>query len=85
MNNIEDIVREEMAGPGQQLGCHALRKNLREIHGLNIPRDVVYVMMADVDPSGLEERGGIGQAARLTQTGKPTSAVMVGFSVLPYI
>ena len=32
--------------------------------GLNVPRDLVYMVMAKVDPRGLEERGGFGKARR---------------------
>ena len=27
-----------------------------------VPRKMVYTMMKEVDPSGLEERGGVGQS-----------------------
>lgn len=65
-----------MVGPGRLLGYRVLHKMLREIHGLHVPRGVVYAMMGDVDPSGLEERGGVGEAARPHRTGKFTSQVM---------
>ena len=56
---IEDIttaVRDEMEGPGKLLGYRGLHKKLRAIHNLNVPRDVVYAAMYDVNPEALEER-----------------------------
>ena len=33
-----------------------------EIHGLNVPRDVVYAVMKEVSPERLQARGGVGKA-----------------------
>ena len=49
-----------MKGPGSLLGYRSLYKKVREVHGLNVPRNLVYDVMADVNPEGLEERGGVG-------------------------
>ena len=57
-------MREEMTGPGNLLGYRAMTKKIREIHGQKVPRNLVYAMMEHVDPSGLEERGGVGQPKR---------------------
>lgn len=65
--DVEDVKRavvEEMDGPGRLLGYRALHKKIRELHGLNVPRNLVYNVMADVNPKGLEERGGVGQPKR---------------------
>ena len=62
--DVEDVKRavvKEMDGPGRLLGYRALHKKIRELHGLNVPRNLVYNVMADVNPKGLEERGGVGQ------------------------
>ena len=64
LGSIEQAVRKEMDGPGRLLGYRALHKKLREVHGLMVPRNMVYRMMEEVDPSGLEERGGVGQLKR---------------------
>lgn len=45
-----------MDGPGKLLGYRALHKKLRQVHELNVPRDVVYAVMYNVDPVALEER-----------------------------
>ncbi|PFX33558.1 Carbohydrate sulfotransferase 13 [Stylophora pistillata] len=47
-----------MDGPGQLLGYRSMQQKVREIHGLNVPRDVVYAMMKEVSPEGLQARGG---------------------------
>ena len=64
LDHVEEAVREEMDGPGRLLGYRALHKKVREVHGLKVPRNLVYAMMENVDSSGLEERGGVGQPKR---------------------
>jgi hypothetical protein len=64
LGSIEQAVRKEMDGPGRLLGYCALHKKLREVHSRMVPRNMVYSMMEEVDPSGLEERGGVGQSKR---------------------
>ena len=64
MGHVEEAVREEMDGRGRLLGYRALHKKVREVHGLKVPRNLVYAMMENVDSSGLEERGGVGQPKR---------------------
>ena len=56
LGEIETAVRQEMDGPGKLLGYTALHKKLRQVHELNVPRDVVYAVMYNVDPVALEER-----------------------------
>ena len=62
--DLRGAVAEEMQGPGKLLGYRALHKKIREMHDLNVPRDLVYAMMAEVDPTGLEERSGVGKHRR---------------------
>lgn len=76
LNDVQVAVQEEMKGPGQLLGYRALHKKIREIHHLKVPRDVVYAMMAEVDPRGLEERSGVGKR-RQAPKGVFTSKVML--------
>ena len=49
-----------MKGPGSLFVYWPLHKKAREVYGLNVPRNLVYDVMADVNPEGLEERGGVG-------------------------
>ena len=64
VNDVEEAVEKEISGPGKLLGYRAIHKKIREIHGLNVPRNLVYMVMAELDPNGLEERGGVGKARR---------------------
>ena len=59
--NVDDVTRaveKEMNGPGQLLGYRALHKKIREVHALNVPRNVVYDVLTDVNPQGLQDSGG---------------------------
>ena len=62
--HVREAVEEEMNGPGSLLGYRALHQKIREVHGLSVPRNLVYAMMAEVNPQGLEERGGVGKPKR---------------------
>ena len=64
LDHVEEAVRKEMDGPGSLLGYRALHRKLQEVHTLKVPRNLVYAMMEEVDPSGLEERGGVGKTKR---------------------
>ena len=64
VNDVEAAVEKEISGPGKLLGYRAMHKKIREIHGLSVPRDLVYMVMAKVDPRGLEETGGFGKVRR---------------------
>jgi hypothetical protein len=78
--NIDDVthaVEKEMNGPGRLLGYRALHKKIREVHTLNVPRNVVYDVMTDVNPQGLQDRGGVGQPKRQRRKGAFTSTVSI--------
>ena len=67
--DVEDVKRavvKEMDGPGRLLGYHALHK-----------KNLVYNVMADVSPKGLEERGGVGQPKRARRKTAFTSTVRI--------
>ncbi len=53
-----------MDSPGCCLGYRALHKKVREVHALNIPRRLVYAVMQDVNPAGLQARGYVGKPNR---------------------
>ena len=36
------------------------KKTLRQEHELKVPQDLLYFVMQDVDPEGLQSRGGVG-------------------------
>ena len=58
---LERAVKEETIGPGQLLGYRSMHKKLREHHHLAVPRGLVYDVMTQIDPEGLESRGKVGQ------------------------
>ena len=68
IEDVKEAVSREMDGPGQLLGYRSMQQKVREIHGLNVPRDVVYAVMKEVSPEGLQARGGVGKARRHRRT-----------------
>ena len=46
----------ELEGPGKLLGYRAMQKKIRQVHQLDVPRDLVHAVMYDLDPEGLENR-----------------------------
>jgi hypothetical protein len=60
VDQVKDAVQKELNGPGQLLGYRAMQKKVRQEHNLNVPRDLVHAVMVDLDPEGLEQRGGVG-------------------------
>ena len=51
-----------MQGPGKYLGYRAMTKKIREVHCMNVPRDLVYEVMHDVNPEALAERYFVGKS-----------------------
>ena len=49
-------MQKELEGPGRLLGYRALNKKLRTEHNVQVPRHLVYNMIAELDPEGLEAR-----------------------------
>ena len=47
-----------------ELGYRAMHKKLREQHHLAVPQGLVYDVMTQIDPEGLESRGKVGQKKR---------------------
>ena len=52
VNEVDDAVKKEK---GKLLGYRAMHKKIREIQGLQVPRELVYAVMTKVDPDVLEE------------------------------
>jgi len=61
IDDVREAVAKEMDGPGSLLGYRALHKKIREVHGLSVPRNLVYAVMTEINPKGLEERGCAGR------------------------
>ena len=77
IDRLKEVINMEMEGPGCLLGYRALQQKVREVHGLNVPRDLVYAMMMEVNPQGLEERGGVGRPKRDPRNKVCTSQVNI--------
>ena len=60
MEEVKDAVKKELEGPGKLLGYRAMHKKVRQEYNLHVTRDAVYNVMYDLDPEGLEVRGGVG-------------------------
>ena len=60
VEEVKEAVKKELEGPGKLLGYRAMHKKVRQEHNLLVTRDAVYDVMCDLDPKGLEARGGIG-------------------------
>ncbi|PFX12374.1 hypothetical protein AWC38_SpisGene23687 [Stylophora pistillata] len=58
IEDVKEAVRRKMDGPGQLLGYRSLQQKVREIHGLNVPRDVVYAVMKEVSRKGFKQEEG---------------------------
>ena len=56
VDEVKEAVGKELQGPGQLLGYRALHQKIRQEHLLNVPRDLVYAVMQELDPEGLESR-----------------------------
>ena len=53
---MADAVHKELEGPGKLLGYRAMNQKLRTEHNVQVPRHLVYNVMAELDPEGLEAR-----------------------------
>ena len=60
IHDVTQAVENELKDPGQFLGYRAMHKKIRQEYGLNVTRDKVYDVMYELDPEGLEARGGVG-------------------------
>ena len=56
IQEVRSAVTEEMKGPGRLLGYRAMHNKVRQMHGLNVPRDLVYAAMYEINPDGFKER-----------------------------
>ena len=42
VEDVKSVVNKELMGPSRLLGCRAMHIKIKNIHGLNAPRDLVY-------------------------------------------
>ena len=55
VEDVENVVREEMEGPGQLLEYRAMQGKIREQHQLPVTRNLVYDVMTMVETCGQKE------------------------------
>lgn len=60
VEDVREVVKKELEGPGKLLGYRAMHKKVRQEHNLLVTRDAVYDVMYDLDPDGLKARGPVG-------------------------
>ena len=60
VDQVKSAVQKELDGPGQLLGYQAIHKKVRQVHNLNVPRNLVHAVMTELDPEGLQQHGGVG-------------------------
>ena len=53
---VSDALQKELEGPGKLLGYRAMNQKLRTEDIVKVPRHLVYNVMAELDPEGLEAR-----------------------------
>ena len=61
VEEVKKAVNKELDGPGKLLGNRAMCHKVRQDHKLNVPRDLVHVVMYELDPKGLEACGPVGK------------------------
>jgi hypothetical protein len=59
VQEVENAVREEIEGPGRLLLYRAMKKKIREVHNLAVPRGLVHNVMGTIEPDSLERRGNV--------------------------
>eukprot|EP00794_Sanderia_malayensis_P021102 gene21102-23163_t len=54
--DVKDAMQKELNGPGRDLGYRAMHQKVRQVHKLNVLRDLVYAIMTELDSQGLRGR-----------------------------
>ena len=53
IDEVKEAVKEELEGPGHLFGYKAMAQKIRQQHGLNTPRYLIYCVMQELDEEGL--------------------------------
>ena len=56
LQDAREILADDFDGPGKLLGHRAMHLKLNQKHDIKLPRDLVYDLMTEADPEGLEQR-----------------------------
>ena len=62
--NVTLAARKDMQEPGKYLGYRAMTKKIREVHCVNVLRDLVCEIMSNVNPEVLAARGLVRKSKR---------------------
>ena len=73
VEQVREALTKEVGGPGKLLGYRVMQKKLRQEHELKVPCDLVYAVMQDVDPEGLQARGDVGNTKQIKLMGNQNS------------
>ena len=80
LKEVEAALQSELQGPGQLLGYRSVQRKIRKQHQLAVPRNLVYDLMTELDPDGLERRRSVGKRKhKRGAAGTFTSMVSVFF------
>lgn len=80
LDEVEAALQSELQGPGQLLGYRSMQRKIQEHHQLAVPRNLVYDLMTELDPDGLEQRGSVRKRKHRREAGGTfTSMVSVFF------
>lgn len=53
---VRAVISEELRGPGQLFGYRAMWQTLRQKYSLTVKRDDVMLILAELDPAGIQQR-----------------------------
>ena len=59
-------MQSELQGSGQLLGYRSMQRKIRKQHQLAAPRNLVYDLMTELDPAGLEQGKSASEACEST-------------------
>ena len=78
LEEVWQAIQTELDGPGKLLGYRTMQRKIRENHGLAVPGRLVYNVMSEINPEGLQQRGCVCQTRR-NQRRKTEMAYLLHF------
>ena len=58
VDDVRTALATELDGPGVLLEYRAMQKKLRQVHMLNVPRELIHNVMYELEPEGFDCRLG---------------------------
>ena len=56
VENVKSAINKKLMGPTRLLGYRAMHLKIKNIHEMNLPRDLEYAAITDLDLDGLKMR-----------------------------